>query len=246
MQTRTTSLLLLTTTMSFFLFAAGLAADNDTPAQHNAQGFTSIFDGKTLKGWQPMPAESAEAWAVKDGAIVGRAIKGRSYLVYENRELADFELKLSYRFPGKGNSGISVRAQKDKTGRRAFQSYHADLGHVGIGKQVLGAWDFHTPGRREHACFRGDRLVIDKNDQPTVTKIKGAVTKDDIHKGGWNTVRIVAHGNHFQLFINSKPASEFPELIAAEKRLRQGMIQLQLHDPGMIVHFKDIRLRLLK
>ena len=47
-----------------------------------------------------------------------------------------------------------------------------DLGHVGIGKNVLGAWDFHTPGRKEHACFRGDRLVIDENDRPTTLLAK--------------------------------------------------------------------------
>lgn len=92
-------------------------------------------------------------------------------------------MKLSYRFPGEGNRGINVRAIVDKTKKRLFQAYHVDFGHVGIGKQVLGARDFHTPGQREHACFRGELLVIDENDKPTVTRIEGAVTTSDIHKG---------------------------------------------------------------
>ena len=121
-----------------------------------------------------------------------------------------------------------------------------DLGHVGIGKQVLGAWDFHTPGRREHACFRGDRLVIDKDDKPTVTKIEGAVTLADIHKGGWNDVHVVVKGNRFAFSINGKPSSEFIENLPKERRLHKGMIQLQLHDPGMIVHFKDVTIKILK
>ena len=32
------------------------------------EGFISIFDGKTLKGWEAMPAETAPAWTVKDAA----------------------------------------------------------------------------------------------------------------------------------------------------------------------------------
>ena len=209
-------------------------------------GFVSMFDGKTLKGWSVIPAKSGKAWTVEDGMIVGEGDKGRSYLVYDKREIADFELKLSYRFPGEGNSGISIRARKDDTGTRSFQSYHADFGHLGIGKQVLGAWDFHTPGRTEHACFRGDRLVIDKNDKPTVTKIEGAVTSSDIHKGDWNDVHVIAKGNQFTFYINEKLSSEFTEHLKKQRRLDKGMIQLQLHDPGMVVHFKNLRIKVLR
>ena len=215
-------------------------------ASAKPDGFKPIFDGKTLNGWEVMPAKTISAWTVKDGMIVGNGDKGRGYLVYENKEIADLELKFTYRFPGKGNSGVSIRAIKDKTRRRSFQSYHADIGHLGIGPQVLGAWDFHTPGRREHRCFRGERLVIDEKDKPTLTKIEGAVTKDDIHKNDWNKVHVIAKGNQFKFSINGKPSAEFTERLPEEKRLKKGMIQFQLHDPGMIVHFKDMQLKVLK
>lgn len=208
-------------------------------------GFVSMFDGKTLEGWTVMPDSAKKAWTAEDGMIVGDGDKGRSYLTYGKVDIADFELKLSYRLPGKGNTGISIRAQKDETGRRHFKSYHADFGHVGIGRNVLGAWDFHTPGRREHACFRGDRLVIDENDKPTLTKIKGAVTIDEIRKGDWNDVHVIAKGNNFKFFINGKLASEFTEHLAEKRRLDRGMIQLQLHDPGMVVHFKNLHIKVL-
>ena len=223
------------------------ADEKETKPGKDENGFVSMFDGKTLKGWEEMPATDQKAWSVKDGVIHGEGDKGRGYLVYEKRDIADFEMKFSYRFPkAKGNSGVNLRARKDETGKRKFQGYHADLGHVGIGKQVLGAWDFHTPGRKEHACFRGDRLVIDKDDQPTVTKIEGAITADGIKKGGWNEVHLIVRGNHFKFFINGKPAAEFTEHLPEEKRLDKGMIQLQLHDPGMIVEFKDLRIKVEK
>lgn len=216
------------------------------PAISAEEDFLAIFDGKTLAGWEEIPAGKEKAWSVVDGVIVGEGDKGRGYLVYRERDLADFELKFSYRFPGgKGNSGVNVRAVKDETGKRVFKSYHADLGHVGIGRQVLGAWDFHTPGRTEHACFRGTRLVIDENDQPSVTELEGAVTAEEIHKGEWNEVHLIVKGNTFRMAINGKPASEFTEHLPLEKRLSRGMLQLQLHDPGMVVMFKDLRLKLL-
>lgn len=210
-------------------------------------GFVSMFDSKTLKGWEAMPANTEAAWTAKDGMIVGNGDKGRGYLTYvSNKNVADLELKFSYRFPGKGNSGVNIRSIPDQTRRRDFQSYHADLGHLGIGKNVMGAWDFHTPGRREHRCFRGDRLVIAEDDKPTITPIKDALTAADVRKGEWNHVHVIAKGNHFQLHVNGKLSSEFTEHLPQAKRLKSGMIQLQIHDPGMIVHFKNLQLKVLK
>ncbi|MCH2201510.1 MAG: DUF1080 domain-containing protein [Fuerstiella sp.] len=207
--------------------------------------FVSMFDGRTLSSWDVAPVSAKEAWTVRDGMIVGNGDRGRSYLVFKNHNIADFEMKLSYRFPGEGNSGVSIRARKDETGRRDFQSYHADFGHVGIGKKVLGAWDFHTPGRTEHRCFRGDRLMIDKNDKPTITSISETLSADDVNKGDWNDVHIVARGNKFSFYLNGKLASEFAEHLPEEKRLNRGMIQLQLHDPGMFVHFRNLRIKIM-
>ncbi|MEM7233092.1 MAG: family 16 glycoside hydrolase [Planctomycetota bacterium] len=224
--------------------AARDGAAKNGAAKDGGDGFVTIFDGKSLAGWEPTEG-TKNAWVVEDGAIVGYGDKGRGYLTYEKKDIRDLEMKMKYRFPGNGNSGVSIRAVKDETGKRDFKSYHADIGHLGIGRQVLGAWDFHTPGRREHACLRGDRLVIDKDDKPTLTKIDGAVTKDDIKKNDWNDLHIIAVGDNFKFFINGKPAAEFTEHLDPAKRLDRGMIQLQLHDPGMIVQFKDIELKVL-
>jgi len=44
------------------------------------KGFVSLFDGKTLAGWNVEPKTKASDWAVRDGVIVGRGDKGRSCL----------------------------------------------------------------------------------------------------------------------------------------------------------------------
>ncbi len=210
-----------------------------------ADGFVSIFDGKTLAGWHAVPKASASDWTVRDGIIVGRgSAKRLAYLVWKDQRLTDFELKLRYRLPGKGNTGIEIRSQPDKTRKRPFVGYHADLGHVGIGPHILGAWDFHFARRREYPCKRGTRLEIDENGKAKAGPIKGAVTLADIRKHQWNDVHIIARGRNFQFFINGKPASEFTDN-AKKGRLDFGAIGLQIHDKGMTVEFKDIRLKRL-
>ncbi len=47
------------------------------------------------------------------------------------------------------------------------------------------------------------------------------------------------------LYINGKLASQFTEHLPSDKRLKRGMMQLQLHDPGMVVEFKNIVLKVL-
>ena len=209
-------------------------------------GFAPIFDGKTLNGWRADPESGAEAWSVKDGVLRGEGKEDRlAYLVYSGDEdLADFELKFSYRMLTKGNTGVEIRARADKTGKRPFEGYHADLGHVGIGPQVLGAWDFHFGARKEFPCERGTRLVIDEEGKGHHTKIDEAVKLEDIKKRDWNECHVLAKGNNFKFFINGKPASEFTDDIK-EGRLESGFIGFQLHDKGMIVEFKDVRLKKL-
>ena len=67
----------------------------------------------------------------------------------------------------------------------------------------------------------------------------------DIRPHQWNDVRIVARGNHFQFFINGKLTSEFTDN-AKSGQLAHGAIGLQIHDKGMQVEFKDIRLKQLE
>jgi len=72
------------------------------------EGWTSLFDGKTLTGW------SGDAnWKVEDGAIVVESTcekpTGTIYLVWQGGEASDFELKLEMKGDGNINGGIQYR-----------------------------------------------------------------------------------------------------------------------------------------
>ncbi len=237
-----------TSPLWFFVAVACTACSEGLPeaGECSNSGFVSLFDGKTLDGWHAVPEDTSAGWTVRDGVIVGKGIaKHQSFLVWKDDRLTDFELELQYRLFGKCNTGIEVRARPDSTGKRLFEGYQADLGHVGIGDHILGAWDFHfgKDTRQEPPCPRGTRLVIDENGKLHSSRLPNAVSLGDIHREQWNHVRVVARGNTFQFYINNKIASEFTD--NAEGRLTCGAIGLQVHDPGMHVEFKDIRLRRL-
>ncbi len=172
-------------------------------------------------------------------------VKYLAQLVYSaDEDLSDFELRFSYRMLTDGNTGVELRARADPTGKRPFEGYHADLGHVGIGPQILGAWDFHFATRTEFPCERGTRLIIDEAGAGLHQRIEDPLGIEDFRERDWNHCRIRARGDHFQFFINRKLSSEFTDGIG-KGRLESGSIALQLHDDRTIVQFKDILLKRL-
>lgn len=75
------------------------------------QGWTQIFDGKTLNGWDGSP----EVWHVEDGAIVGVSSdvhpSGTTNLIWRGGEPGNFALKVEMKLEGAGaNGGIQYRS----------------------------------------------------------------------------------------------------------------------------------------
>ncbi|HEV3214739.1 MAG TPA: DUF1080 domain-containing protein [Vicinamibacterales bacterium] len=72
-------------------------------------GWTSLFDGRTLNGWS-----GDSNWKVEDGAIVIESTcekpTGTIYLVWQGGAAADFELKMEMKGTGTINSGIQYRS----------------------------------------------------------------------------------------------------------------------------------------
>ena len=151
-------------------------------------------------------------------------------------------LELEYRLPGKGNTGVEIRCQEDTSGKRPFVGYHADLGHIGIGKNILGAWDFHFADRTEPPCPRGSSLSIFTDGKFTHEPLDMSVRLEDIKDKDWNRVRIVAEAGRCEFYLNDKIASVFEDH-ATKGRLESGGIALQIHDRGMTVQFRRIRLK---
>ena len=125
------------------------------------EGFETIFDGKTLEGWDGDP----KFWRVDDGAITGETTKenptkGNTFIVWRSGKLADFELQLEYKIMGH-NSGIQYRSFELPQGKWRIGGYQADLE---AGDKFSGL--LYGERFRGILAQRGDKTVIGKNHRP--------------------------------------------------------------------------------
>jgi len=222
-----------------------VAADEQKPAagKPDADGFISLFDGKTLDGWEGLEG----FWTVKDGAIDGHETKEHSaqtFLVYKPRQFSDFELHAKYRFVSKdGNSGIQFRSkvidpqtfrvggyQADMDGTRAYDGGVYDEAGVAGGRGIMGP--------------RGERIIWKADGSKQAEKLdKGSdELKKEIKENDWNEYVIVAKGNHITLSVNGHVTSEMTD--DSPQALKDGVLALQLHQGyTMEVQFKDIKIK---
>jgi len=70
---------------------------------NSGEDFTAIFNGKDLTGWQG----KTEFYNITDGVLQNQ--EGKNGLIFTEKEYRDFVLRLQFKIPPKGNSGIAIR-----------------------------------------------------------------------------------------------------------------------------------------
>jgi hypothetical protein len=206
-----------------------------------------LFNGKDLTGWDGNP----KLWSVKDGAIQGQTTKenptpGNTFLIYTNGEVADFELRFSYKIEG-GNSGVQYRSKVKDPAKWVVGGYQGDFE---AGKKYSGILydEAGVAGGRGIMAERGESVVWDADCKKKVVGSLGASEEIQakIKANDWNDYVIIARGNQLMHQINGVKTVEVTDNCES-KRLTKGVLALQLHaGPPMVVQFKDIRLKELK
>ena len=206
----------------------------------NPSGFESIFDGKTLTGWEGKPG----FWSVQDGAITGQTTKetptkGNTFLIWRGGTLKDFELRIRFRIASH-NSGIQYRSAD--LGDFVVGGYQADIDasshYAGIIYEERGRGIIGPRTRKTVIGADGKRESTGKtcDEKELLASLK---------KGTWNEYVITARGNQIVQKINGYTTVELTDN-QKEKRLLEGILALQLHaGPPMLVQFKDVRLKRL-
>jgi 3-keto-disaccharide hydrolase len=227
------------------LLAAGLLISASAVAAD--AGFKQLFNGKDLTGWNGNP----KLWSAKDGVIQGQTTKenptqGNTFLIYTNGEVADFELRFSYKIEG-GNSGVQYRSKVVNPEKWVVGGYQGDFE---AGKRYSGILydEAGVAGGRGIMAERGESVVWGEDCKKQVV---GSVGKSDdiqakIKAEDWNEYVIIARGNQLMHQINGMKTVEVTDNCEA-KRLKKGVLALQLHaGPPMTVQFKNIRIKELK
>lgn len=187
------------------------------PAFSQEEGFVSLSDSPDLAGWRKTPG-----WTCRDGIIRG---DGRGGSLFSEAMYEDFTLRLEFRIPKGGNSGIYLRAPI--TGRQSA---------LGMELQVVGDW-----GRAPH---RGGCGAIYDARAPDVYAANPP--------GEWNSVEISLLGRHLRAVMNGRVIHDIsldaPEVNASlpegrklRQRAHRGYIGLQTH--GSAVEYRNVRVK---
>lgn len=234
----------------------------DDPTKADDAGFVSIFDGKTLSGWKGDPIY----WRVENGCLVGEItpktlVDRNTFLIWEEAQPKDFELKLEYRITKDGNSGINYRSEKMDDHPYALTGYQADID----GKNRYTGQNYEERGRTTLA-YSGQKTVIPKLEKaigaegkkklikknawtPTVV-IESLGTKEELTKHiksqDWNQVHLVVRGNRLQHYVNGVLLSDVTDNDPLHRRV-SGYLGVQVHvGPPMKVEYRKLRLKVLK
>ena len=211
--------------------------------------FTSLFNGKDLKGW----SGDARLWSVKDGAIRGETTAQKranrnTFLIWEGGTLKDFELKIKFRCNATNNSGIQYRSQKMppfKDNQWRVKGYQHEIRNENTVPNVPG-FIYDEGGKRGRICLAGEKAVWNEDGKKSIEKFldKNQI-RDLVRVDEWNDVRILAVGNHIQHFLNGTRIVDFTDN-HPKLALSEGVLALQLHaGRPMWTEFKDIQLRRL-
>jgi len=190
------------------------------PAAAAEEGFESLFDGRTLDGWEG----DTKIFRVVDGAIVGGTLDARiarNEFLCTKRDFADFELRLKFKLLGKGaNAGVQFRSRRIPN-HHEVKGYQADLGD--------GWWgSLYDESRRNKVLIGADPAVV----------------KQAIKRGDWNDYAVRCQGPRVQIWLNGQQTVEYTE--PDDKIERDGFIGLQIHGGGPSeAWYKDLRIRKL-
>ena len=191
-------------------------------------GWTQIFDGKSLTGWDG----PSDVWSYEDGAIVGKSSpekpSGTTNIIWRGGEPANFMLKLEMKLEGAGaNGGVQYRShlhaptartppadateemKKRVEESQALLQKHAKWNLAGYqadfdyGNRYTGQL-YEQDTSRGIIAWRGQVVATEPGKKPTLLATLGNPDelKNYIKPGEWNQVEIIADGNTLTHIIN--------------------------------------------
>ena len=187
--------------------------------------FRSLFDGKSLAGWE---GETA-FFRVENSCIVAghldRPIPRNEFLVTEQAwENCEFIFEAQLRGSG-SNAGVQFWSKR-LPGSNEMIGYQCDIG--AFKKGLLWGWLYDESRRNRFLA----------------STTQGEMLEWVNPKGGWNKLRVKAQAPRIQIWLNENLVSEFEEMDASIPQ--SGHIGLQIHSgPPLECWFRKIKVRRL-
>ena len=207
---------------AFMTFAASVSAD---PAQPDAEsGFVKLYNGKDLTGWKVKDGKE-DCWQA-DGELLSCVKEGGGWL-RSDKMYSDFELKLEYRIPAGGNSGVGLRFPEE-----------GDPAHIGMEVQILD--DNAKEYAKLHPAQYNGGIYYQSAAKKKAAKAPGEWNKYEITCRG-PYIKVVLNGETIQdINTNEFTKSENKDVPLAE-RPPIGYIGFQSH--GHRVDFRNVEFK---
>ena len=193
----------------------------DTGSSKIETDFTSLFDGKSLDGWQKAE-ENPESWRVEDGMLVCEGDRCHLFYTGELAPFDDFHFKAEVMTTPGSNAGIYFHTKYQAEGwPRYGYECQVNVSHKDPKKtsSLYAVENVADPGVKDDQWYtqeiivRGNHVVLKVNSK-TMVDYTEPENKE-------------AFSKHF------------------DRRLGEGTFALQAHDPHSKVFFRNLRVKKL-
>ena len=173
----------------------------------------SLFDGKSLEGWDCDPVEQTGDWKAVDGELLGENSGEQGYIIWTRQNFRDFEVDLDYiTLTDDYDTGIFIRGLTHQVQIGISRSLQKDMtACIYAPEDEKGSYPGHT-----------DKVA-------------------DIHKiGEWNHLKVIVSGKRIQTILNDEPMVDYTGIALVDEGPIGLQLHGGVH---MSVKFKNIKVR---
>ena len=172
----------------------------------------SLFDGKSLDGWECDPLEQAGDWKAVEGELLGENPGEQGSIIWTNVNYRDFEVELDYiTLTDDYDTGLFLRGLTHQV-------------QIGISRSLQ---------KDMTAC-----IYAPEDEQGSYPGQTDKVAS--VHKiGEWNHLKVIVTGKRIQTILNDEPMVDYKGVVLAEEGPIGLQLHGGVH---MSVKFKNVRL----
>ena len=173
----------------------------------------SLFDGKSMEGWECDPLEQAGDWKGVDGELLGENPEEQASIIWTNQVFRDFEVELDYiTLTDDYDTGLFIRGLSHQVQIGISRSLQKDMtACIYAPKDELGSY----PGQTDKVT--------------TIHKI-----------GEWNHLKVIVTGKRIQTILNDEPMVDYTGVVLVDEGPLGLQLHGGVH---MSVKFKNIKVR---
>jgi hypothetical protein len=173
----------------------------------------SLFDGKSLEGWECDPAEQASDWKAVEGELLGENITEKASIIWTTSSFSDFEVECEYiALTDDYDTGLFIRGLTHQVQIGISRSLQKDMTAC-----------IYAP-EDEQGSYPGQTDKVEA-----------------FHKvGEWNHLKVVVTGLRIQTFLNGEPMVDYTGVVLVDEGPIGLQLHGGVH---MSVKFRNIKVR---